>query len=178
MGARARAGHRGCLKPMLVVFGGILVFAYGTVALLSQDPLWFAGGVDMRGPQRVVIRVDGEETVLTPDAADYGPIVGAARESLSGFRTWALGSMGLSEETQAEYQRQGIVVEFYFAEPLDFHLPFPDGSPTALLIPVEGRHGGEGHVFRGKNGRWWAGQLTMSDPQPLYDALSALGYIQ
>ena len=161
---------------MVVVFGAILVFAYGTVALLSQDPLWFRGGVEMSNPERVIIRVDGTEYVLTSGEADYGPIVAAARESLSGFKAWALGSMGLSEETKAQYQHEGVIVEFYFTDPLDFHLPFPDGSPTALLFPVEGRHGGEGYVFRGKNGRWWAGQLTMSDPQPLYDALTTLGY--
>ena len=61
---------------------------------------------------------------------------------------------------------------------VDFHLPFYDGRPTALLIPIEGRLSGKGYVFRGRNGEWWAGQMCMSDSQPLFDALSTLGYIQ
>lgn len=177
MGARAKSRHGSALRPLIVVLGAIALFMYGTVALLSQDPRWFLSRAELPDPQRIVIRVDGEETVLTADAPDYDPLVAATREALSGFKNWAPGSMGLSEATLAEYQSQGTVIELYFAEPVDFHLPFPDGSPTALLIPIEGRHGGEGHVFRGKRGNWWAGQLTMSDPQPLIDALSTLGYV-
>jgi len=56
--------------------------------------------------------------------------------------------------------------------PVDFHLPFNDLQPTALLIPIEGQHAGHGYVFRGKNGIWLGGQMIMSDPQPLLDALS------
>lgn len=178
MSARPRSGHRSALKPVLVVFGSIVLFIYGTVALLSQDPRWFLSRAEIPDPQRIVIRVDGEETELTAAESDYAPLVAATRRALSGFNNWAPGSMGLSESTLTEYQSQGTVIELYFDEAVDFHLPFPDGNPTALLMPIEGRHGGEGYVFRGRKGRWWAGQLIMSDPQPLNDALSALGYIQ
>jgi hypothetical protein len=178
MSARARAGHRGCLKPMLVVFGAILVFAYVTVALLSHDPRWFLGRAELPDPVRIVVRVDGQETELTADVPDYALVLAATREALSGFSNWAPGSAGLSDETKEEYQRQGTIIELYFDEPVDFQLPFPDGNPTQLLMPIEGRLGGEGYVFRGRNGRWWAGQLTMSDPQPLYDVLAALGYTE
>jgi hypothetical protein len=44
-------------------------------------------------------------------------------------------------------------------EPVDFHLPFNDGEPTALLIPIQGRHAGHGYVFRGGNGKWWSRPL-------------------
>jgi hypothetical protein len=178
MGGRAQSRHRSALRPLAVILGAIGLFSYGTVALLSQDPLWFLSRAEIPDPQRIVIRVDGEETVLTPSAADYDLIVGAMREALSGFKNWAPGSTGLSEATLTEYQNHGIVLEFYFVEPVDFHLPFNDGNPTALLVPIQGRHGGEGYVFRGKHGSWWAGQLIMSNAQALNDALSALGYVQ
>lgn len=84
----------------------------------------------------------------------------------------------MSEATLEEYQHRGSILELYFNEPVDFHLPFNDGRPTALLIPIEGRLSGKGYVFRGRNGEWWAGQMCMSDPQSLFDALSTLGYIQ
>lgn len=170
--------HKGILRPLLVVLGSILLFAYGIIALLSQDPFWFLTRAEVPDPERIVIRVDGVETVLNAATPGYGQIVEATREALSGFKAWAPGSAGLSESTLQEYQQRGIILELYFGEPVDFHLPFNDGRPTALLIPIEGRYAGEGYVFRGKHGRWWAGQLTMRDPQPLMDALSALGYIR
>jgi hypothetical protein len=124
------------------------------------------------------VRVDGQETVLIAGSPGYELIVAAAREALSKFDNLSPRSAGLSEATLAEYQHLGILLELYFNEPVDFHLPFDDHRPTALLIPIAGRHAGRGYVFRGRNGKWWAGQMCMSDPQPLFDALSTLGYIQ
>jgi hypothetical protein len=173
-----RSGHQGVLVPLVVILGMIALFAYGTVGLISQDPLWFLSTATVPAPRRIVIRVDGEETLLVASSLGYESLVEATRVGLSAFKSWGLGSMGLSPSTLAEFHRQGTVLELYFAEPVDFHLPFNDGNPTALLIPIEGRYGGEGHVFRGKHGRWWAGQLTMKNPQPILNALSALGYIQ
>jgi hypothetical protein len=172
------SSSQGCLKPSLVIGAVILLFSYGVVALISQDAVWFLSRAVMPDPARVVIRVDGHETLLTAASPDYEPVVAATRKALTAFKNWSLGSMGLSEETLLEYQQRGTILELYFSERVDFHLPFYDGNPTALLIPIVGRYGGEGYVFRGKQGRWWAGQLTMRDPQPLYDALSALGYGQ
>jgi hypothetical protein len=174
MRASRKPRHQRVLTPILVVLGSIVVFAYGTVALISQDPLWFLTRVDLPDAKRIVIRVDGEETVLMPGSEGYAEILAATRSALTGFKNWAPGSMGLSPSTQEEYQTKGTILELYFAEPIDFHLPFNEGNPTALLMPVSGRFGGEGYVFRGRNGRWWAGQLTMSNPGPLYEAVSAV----
>jgi hypothetical protein len=173
-----RPTSAGCVKPVLVVLGTIIVFSYSVIALLSQDPVWFLSRAALPDPERIVIRVDGQETRLGPSTPDYDVIVGATRKGLSAFKSWGLGSMGLSEATLREYEKQGVILELYFGQPVDFHLPFNDGRPTALLMPVKGRFGGEGYVFRGKNGKWWAGQLTMRDPQPILDALRASGYIQ
>jgi hypothetical protein len=144
---------------------------------MSIDPLWFVGGAWVPDPERIVIRVDGEETVLTAASPGYDLITDAAREAMSEFKNPAPLSAGLSEATLAEYQHRGTILELYFNEPVDFHTPFNDRKPTALLIPIEGRHAGQGYVFRGKNGAWWAGQMRMTDPQPLLDALSTLSYI-
>jgi hypothetical protein len=177
MRASSSSRHRSALRPVVVVLGAIILFIYGVVALLSQDPRWFRSRVEVPDPERIVIRVDGEATELTSTAPDYAPLLNATRRALSGFANWAPGTVGLSDATLTEYQSQGVILELYFDEPVDFQMPFPDGKPTALIMPIQGRLGGEGYVFRGRNGRWWAGQLTMSDPQPLYDILSALGYV-
>ncbi|MFQ6101137.1 MAG: hypothetical protein ACE5OS_07865 [Anaerolineae bacterium] len=170
--------HRKLLVPILALAGAIGFCGYGEIAVTSQDPLWFLGGASVPDPERIVIRVGGEETILTASSPGYDLIVEAAREALSEFNNLSPLSAGLSEATLAEYQRSGSILELYFNEPVDFHLPFYDGRPTALLVPIEGRHAGHGYVFRGRNGQWWAGQMCMSDPQPLFDALSTLGYVQ
>ena len=177
MRTRTRARHRELLVPISILVGAIGFCGYGIITVMSTDPLWFLGDASVPDPERIVIRIDGEETVLTADSPGYDLIVEATTEALSEFENLAPLSAGLSEATLAEYQHHGTILELYFNEPVDFHMPFDDHRPTALLIPIEGRHAGQGYVFRGKNGEWWAGQMRMSDPRPLLNALSALGYV-
>ena len=54
MGAASRSGHRSVVKPVMVVFGAIVLFIYGTVALLSQDARWFLSRADVPDAQRIV----------------------------------------------------------------------------------------------------------------------------
>jgi hypothetical protein len=176
--APALSRHRRLLIPLLVIAGTIGLLFYGVVALLSEDPLWFLGRAVLPAPRRIIIRVNGEEDVLTPSSPGYDLLVAAAGQAMSAFKNLAPLSAGLSEKTLKEYERQGVTLALYFDAPVDFHLPFSDGQPTALLIPIQGRHADQGYVFRGKRGKWWSGAIRMSDPQPLYDALSTLGYIQ
>ena len=164
--------HQKLLSPILVIVGAIGFFAYGVIATMSEDPLWFLGGATVPDPERIVIRVNGQETLLTASSPSYDTIIEATREALSEFSNVAPRSAGLSEATLEEYQHRGIILELYFSKPVDFHLPFNDLQPTALLIPIKGPLSGRGYVFRGKNGIWLGGQMIMSDPQPLLDALS------
>jgi hypothetical protein len=168
--------HRGLLISLLAILGAIGLCAYSVIAAMSLDPLWFLGRASLPDPERIVIRVDGEENVLTAGSPGYALIVAALREAMSGFDNLAPRSAGLSEATLAEYQYSGVVLELYVDGVVDFHLPFNDREPTALLFPIEGRLAGRGYVFRGKDGEWWGGQMVMSNPQPILDALSSLGY--
>jgi hypothetical protein len=175
MGIRRRTGGRALLLSLLVLVGTVTLCIYGVLAAMSVDLLWFRGGALVPDPARIVIRVDGEETVLTAGSAGYDTVVRATREALSEFDNLAPLTAGLSEKALVEYQHYGTILELYFDEAVNFRLPFDDGKPTALLIPIEGPLGGRGYVFRGREGRWWSGQMVMSDPQPLVDALSVLG---
>jgi hypothetical protein len=172
----SKPGYQSILRPILAVFGSIFLFAYLTIALISQDPLWFLGRAVVPDPLQILIRVDGQEIVLTSSSVEYAELVSGVRASLSSFENWAPGSVGLSPPTLAEFQERGVILELYFAEPVNFRLPFNDGRPTALLIPIEGRYAGEGYVFRGKHGKWWAGQLVMKNPEPLLEALRRLNF--
>jgi hypothetical protein len=169
--------NKSLLEPILIFVVVIGLLVYGVVAAISGDLMWFLGRASLPNPERIVIRVDGEETVLTPYSPGYDLMVKATKNALSSFVNSAPIPLGLSDETIAEYQHNFTVLELYYDEPVDFHLPFNDGNPTALLIPIEGRHAGHGYVFRGGNGTWWARPLSMSDPQPIHNTLSTLGYI-
>lgn len=174
----AQVEKKSLWEPVLIFVFIIAALVYGTVAAVSGDPLWFLGGATFPDPERIVIRVEGVETVLTRNSPGYEIMAKATRKALSSFKNSAPVALGLSDETLQEYQHRFTVLELYYSEPVDFHLPFNDGDPTALLIPIEGRHAGQGYVFRGGDGAWWARPLNMSDPQPIFDALAALGYIE
>jgi hypothetical protein len=122
--------------------------------------------------------VAGEETVLTEYSPGFEIVADAARQALSSPVNSGPIALGLSDETLTAYQNQFTVLELYYDKPVDFHLPFNDGNPTQLLIPIEGRHAGHNYVFRGGNGQWWHRPLKMTDIQPIFNALSALGYIE
>jgi hypothetical protein len=169
---------KGVLEPILVFVVVIGLLVYGVCALVTGDPKWFLGGASMPDPQRIVIRVDGEETVLTTNSIGYEIMVKATKKALSSFENTAPIPMGLSDETIEEYQRRFTVLELYFDKSVEFHLAFNDMDPTALLIPIRGRHAGKRWVFRGHESGWSPGPLVMTDPQPIFQALMTLGYIK
>lgn len=174
---RRRPRHRSFWRPVLSIVGVIALSSYSVIALMSQDPLWFLGWTSVPDPARVVVRAGDEDAILPVDSPEYDLTVAAVRKALSSFTNLAPLSAGLSEETRAEYRRRGAVLELTFDEPVDFHLPFDDGRPTALLILVDATDG-QGYVFRGRSGAWWSGQMCVRDPQPLLETLIAQGYIQ
>jgi len=123
-------------EPILIFVLVIGLLMYTVITALTGDPKWFLGGASMPDPLRIVIRVDGEETVLTSNSIGYEIIVKATKKSLSSFQNSAPVPMGLSDESVEEYKYRFTVVELYFDKPVDFHLPFNDMDPTALLIPI------------------------------------------
>jgi len=173
-----KSGHRGLLVPLLLLVAAIGACAYSVIAMMSLDALWFLGGTAVPDPEQIVLRVDGEETVWRAGAPEYDRVLEATRTSLGSFKSLAPLSGGLSQDTREEYKRNGTLLELYFDQPVDFHLPFNDGRPTSLLIPIRGRLSGKGYVFMGRNGDWWSGQMVMEDSQPIMDALTALGYLE
>lgn len=169
---------KGVLEPLIVVVVVFGLIAYGVVAAVSGDFLWFRGGASLPKPSRIVIRVEGEETVLTANSPGFDIVADAAKQALSSFVNSGPIALGLSDETLTAYENEFTVLELYFDQPVDFHMPFDDGNPTQLLIPLQGRHSGHNYVFRGGNGQWWHRPLKMSDIQPIFNALSALGYME
>jgi hypothetical protein len=161
----------------LVLFAVIAVAIYYLVNVLNtQDWLWFRSAATEIQPSRIVIRSDGEVVTLSPGHKDFASLADAAEQSLKEVSNTDLISLGISSETVAFYEHDGVLLELYFDGPVKFHTAYRAGDPTQLLIPIEGRHSGKGYFFRGKDGEWWFGAMRMADPDLLLDKMAELGY--
>ncbi len=160
---------------VLVLIAGAIVYLLNVFN--SGSWLWFQGKASvLEPPTRIVIVNNGEALVLQPGADNFNELADAAVQSLSKFGNTDLVSIGLSEQTLADYAESSLVVELYFDKPLQFNTLARTGAPTQLLIPIEGRHAAGAYVFRGAQGEWWFGAVRMADPSSLYAVLQQMGY--
>lgn len=157
-----------------VVIG--LLFVYLLGAFNSQDWIWFASSAVDAHPDRIVVWQSGEQTVIQPGHEDYEQLAEAAHLSLSDFSNTDMINIGFGEDSLAYYDDDGVMVEFFYNQPVDYHAAFRVGEPTKLLVPVNGRHAGYDYFFRGGDGEWWFGAMRMADSAPLFNALTELGY--
>ena len=73
---------RSLLEPLIVFIAVIGLLVWGAVTAISGDPKWFLGGASLPDPQRIVIRVEGEEAVLTRNSPGYDIVVRATKKAL------------------------------------------------------------------------------------------------
>ena len=50
------AKHRSILRPIVVVFGSVILFAYAVIAVMSSDPVWFQNRAVLPDPVQIVAR--------------------------------------------------------------------------------------------------------------------------
>jgi hypothetical protein len=161
----------------IVLFVVILAVVYFVVnALNSGSLLWFKSGATRIEPIRIVIVDHGERVTLIPGHADFTRLSEAAAEALATIGSTDLVAVGLSQETLADYDTSGVLLELYFQRPIQFQTRFRAGEPTQILVPIAGRHSGNGYFFRGAEGEWWFGAIRMADPGPLYEVMADLGF--
>ena len=82
------------VEPILIFVLVIGLLMYTVITAITGDPKWFLGGASMPDPQRIVIRVNGDETVLTSNSIGYEIMVKATKKSLSSFQNSAPIPMG------------------------------------------------------------------------------------
>ena len=165
------------VEPFLILIIAATLIVYLLNALNSGNWLWFQGrAAVLDPPSRIVVINNGERTVLQPGTDYYDELSEATVQALSEFSNTDLVSIGLSEQTLADYAEDSLVIEVYFDRPLQFNTLARTGNPTQLLIPINGRHAAGGYVFRGAQGEWWFGAVRMADPTPLYSVLQQMGY--
>lgn len=164
------------LQPFIWMGIFIVAVFYLINVFNTQNWFWFRNDAVNVRPSRMVIFQDGERILVQPGHPDFIPLADAAEQSLSHINNSALVDVGLSDETLADYAAAGLILELYYDQPITFNSMARTGKPTQLLIPIEGRHAGQGLAFLGGNGRWWVGAVRMADPAPLLTALAQLGY--
>ncbi len=171
--------HPGKIR-IIEPFVSLIVFAvavfYMVNVLNTGNWLWFRSTATHIRPSRIIIIDHGERIVVGPGHSQFNALANAAEISLSKLNNTDLISVGLSEQTLADYNNNSLVLELYFDQPVVFNTMARAGEPTQLLIPIEGRHADGGYVFRGAQGTWWHGALRMTNPTPLMSALAQLGY--
>lgn len=165
------------IEPFLILILITVIGVYLLNAFNSGSWLWFQGkAAVLDPPSRIVVVDNGVRTVLQPGTDYYNELSEAAVQALSKFNNTDLVSIGLSDQTLADYAEDALVVELYFDRPLQFNTLARTGDPTQLLIPIDGRHAAGAYVFRGAQGEWWFGAVRMADPTPLYTVLQQMGY--
>ena len=158
----------------------LIIFAVAVVYMLNVlntgNWFWFRSTATNVRPSRIIVIDHGERVVIGPGHSQFNALADAAERSLSKLNNTDLISVGLSEQTLADYNTNSLVLELYFDQPVVFNTIARTGKPTQLLIPIEGRHAGGGYVFRGAQGDWWHGAVRMADSDPIMSALTQFGY--
>ena len=163
-------------KPFLLFVVVLAAISYGIIALNSQNLLWFKSQTVNARPDRIIILNYGEKTLVQPGSPGFEALADAVETSLSQISSTDLISIGLSPQTLADYEGRALVLQLLYNQPVNFQTLARTGRPTQLLIPIEGRHAGNGYFFRGDAGEWWYGAMRMGDPTPIYQALQQAGY--
>lgn len=171
-----KVGRPRVLDALLVFVLFSLLVIYGVIALSSNDPFWMWPFFTAK-PSKLVLYQQGQIYEIGPESPAYEPLVETLNRALSkvvGFQE----TLGLSEETLAEYRTRAVVLEIYYPRPVSVHSRFSFGRPNTLLIPLVGSHSEANVVFGGLDGGYWPGALTLKDLQPLKDQLAALGFFK
>lgn len=161
-------------EPLLILAGFVLAVVYAVAAFSSEDLIWFWPRSAVPEPVRIVIHDAGAQLILEPGAPGFAELASASASAFAQLDTPALIEVGLSQETLSGYWTQFQVVEFFFDQELEFHVPFQAGNPTQLLFPIKGSHADRGWFFRGANGVYWFGALRVEEPQLILDAVAPL----
>ncbi|MCA9998174.1 MAG: hypothetical protein KDE56_20575 [Anaerolineales bacterium] len=165
-------------EPLLVVLLALAGIIYAINVFNTGDWLWFQSTALDAHPDRLRIRYYGNETFIQPGHDDYQALADVLDRAISDFNNTALIDVGFGDETLEYFDTQGVVLELFYDNPIEFHAPFRAGNPTQILIPIEGRHAGRNYFFRGDKGVWWFGAMRMSNSTELYATLEAMGYLQ
>lgn len=168
---------RASLKEPLIIFVVIvLILIWGLNAFNTGNPLWFLPIQPVYRPSRVLIHYYGQATELRPGDEGFDAIDEALNETLSDFQSRDLVSIGIGEQTLADYYNEEFVLEAFYGQNVEFNLPIRLTKINTLLFPIDARHAERNYVFIGNNREYRAGALQVTSREALDAALAELGF--
>ena len=168
-----RAG--GNILSLLVMLIALIGGAYYLLpAVMSGDPLWFSTDFSAR-PRTLAVIDRGQRLELQPNDPRFNEIVDAFNGSLK--RGYGYADFGFSPETWALVDRNGLVIEATYAEPIRLHTR-GGFQPTQQLLLVVG--GEDLHatrvLFRGNNQTRGGTPIQVNNIEPLEQVLERHGF--
>lgn len=164
-----------CLTITSILFIGIF---YVIIAMNSGNWTWFLRNTDLDKPIRIIISDSGEKQTFTAEDEQFQQLAAAVGESVSDLDGTGLIPIGLSDVAIEDYNTKSLIVEVHYARPIKFNTIYRTGSPTKLLIPIQGRNADEKLFFRGVRDVWWFGGMRMASVEPIHNALKELDYLK
>lgn len=158
----------------LAVLGSLGAIYYVFPAITSGDWRWFSTEFSEQ-PREIAIVDRGQRTVLTAGDPRFAPLVSAFNQSIErGYRSR---SGGMSDETRARMEQNGLYVEASYAEPVSLHLRGGFYPTRKLRIVIGGKdlYLNEA-LFRTNPNGLDPLYLMMTTTEPLQQALGQLGY--
>lgn len=168
-----RAGANVLSLVLVIVFllGG---FWYAFPALTSGDWLWFSSSFDARPVQLAVVD-RGRRTEIGPDDPRFGPLVDAFNQSIRRGYRW--GAFGFSPETWQVVDRNGLLVETTYPQPIKLHIRGGFTPTTRLRLLVSGKDIHTTQVlFRSNANDWDPIPIVVNDVTPLQTTLAQQGF--
>ncbi len=166
------------LEPLLVMIVALVAIIYVLNFINTGDYLWFYSRPVDAHPDRIIVMDHGERQMIQAGHDDFLALSEAAHVSLSEFSNTNLINLDFGERTMEFYENEGLLIEFYYDSPINYHAKFRVGNPTQLMVPIDGRHAGHDYFVRGDDGQWWFGAMRMTNPDALYSTLEELGYLE
>ena len=162
------------LGMVLAVLGFALAAVYASIAISTQDVLWFAKRFDVL-PTRIIVYQEGQRTDLSAGQPGFAELGEAIRASIAQGVAHPSG-LGLSEASRQDAYQLYTTVEAFFDRQVKVHAYFNTGPATQALFPITGRHSDRNVAFLGADGAYFAGAPVLKTIQPIRDALKALGF--
>lgn len=157
------------LKLLSVAALGLSVMAYVSIAVNSEDLLWFWPAFDGQ-PESVLAYCGGQVVEVQPGSPAFERLVRGLNQGLWGWKQWS--TLSLSTATWVEYRwgADSLVLEFRYSPPVKVHSYYRFFKDIdTLIVPLVGRNANAFPVFGLRNGRPGAGALHLDTNAPLLE---------
>lgn len=162
------------LSLVAIVVLLVVGFYYIFPAITSGDWLWFSTEFDAQ-PRLITVVDRGARTEIGPADPRFPALVDAFNQSITGGYRHA--SFGFSDETRKIVDRNGLLVEAVYPQPVRLHIRGGFEPTTRLRILISGKNIHTTKVlFRSNQADWDPIPLIVNDVAPLEAELRRQGF--